>query len=119
MRARQILFAVALMAGVLGSAGADEPKTENILWVMLDGLRWQEVFTGAEESLLSGRGGIKDASAIKELYWRDTPEERRETLMPFLWKNIAKNGIILGNSTKGSVGRVTNKMHFSYPGYSD
>jgi len=73
-------------------------RTENVILVMTDGLRWQEVFNGAEESLLSKEnGGKKNVDLRKVIYWRETPEARREALMPFLWTIVAKQGQIFGN----------------------
>jgi hypothetical protein len=95
-------------------------KTENVIFVTLDGLRWQEVFDGAEEALLTKEnGGVKDVASSKELFWRDTPEARREALMPFLWTVMAKEGQILGNRGKDCTVQVTNGKKFSYPGYNE
>ncbi len=97
-----------------------EPKTENVILLMTDGLRWQEVFNGAEESLISEEaGGVKDVENLRAKFWRDTPEARREALLPFIWGTIGRQGQILGNREKGSNGQVTNGMHFSYPGYNE
>lgn len=107
---------------VPGDAGEPAPAraTENVILLMTDGLRWQEVFTGAEESLMTKEpGGVKDVDGLKEAFWRDTPEARREALMPFLWNVVAKQGQIFGNREKGSKAQVTNGMHFSYPGYNE
>ena len=72
---------------------ASAPQTTHIIFVMTDGLRWQEVFSGAEESLMTKEnGGVKDVPALRKTYWRDTPEERRAVLMPFLWKEMAAHG---------------------------
>lgn len=99
---------------------AVELKTKNVIFITLDGLRWQEVFTGAEEQLLTKEnGGVKDTNAVRQAYWRTTPEARREVLMPFLWNVVAKQGQLLGNTNKGSAVRVTNGMNFSYPGYNE
>lgn len=50
---------------------------------MADGLRWQEVFRGAEENLMSEKNGkVTDAAALNKSYWRATPEERHLALMP-------------------------------------
>ena len=35
------------------SAQTKTTKTENIVFITLDGLRWQEVFRGAEEALMT------------------------------------------------------------------
>ena len=87
---------------------------------MTDGLRWQEVFDGAERSLMDKKKGkVPDSAALMKAYWRETPEARREALMPFLWTVMAPQGQIFGNRDKGSDAFVTNKMWFSYPGYSE
>jgi len=61
-------------------------KTTRVVWVMTDGLRWQEVFAGADAGLL------KDAD--RKDFWRDSADERRAVLMPFLWSVVAKDGTI-------------------------
>ena len=86
-------------------------KTRRVIWVMTDGLRWQEVFQGADPALIT--------DALKKDFWRDTPEQRRQIVMPFLWDVMAKQGQIYGNRTRGSEASVTNGMNFSYPGYSE
>lgn len=95
-------------------------KTRNIIFVMTDGLRWQEVFGGAEESLMTKENGaVSDVERLRKEYWRETSEARREALMPFLWTTIAKQGQIYGNRNAGSEAYVTNGFNFSYPGYSE
>jgi hypothetical protein len=97
-----------------------EHKTQHVIFVMTDGLRWQEVFNGAEKSLMNKKNGkVKDEAALKKAYWRDTANARREELMPFLWHVVAKQGQIFGNRDKGSDAFVTNHMFFSYPGYNE
>jgi hypothetical protein len=95
-------------------------KTQHIIFVMTDGLRWQEVFKGAEESLMNKKNGkVKKEEELKKTYWRATADERRQVLMPFVWQVIAKQGQIFGNRDKGSDAYVTNHMFFSYPGYNE
>jgi hypothetical protein len=99
---------------------SSEHKTQHILFVMTDGLRWQEVFSGAELSIMSKKNGnVASEAALKKTYWRGSAEERRAALMPFLWTVIAKQGQIFGNREKGSDAFVTNGFFFSYPGYSE
>lgn len=103
-------------------ATADEAprKTENVVVVTLDGFRWQEVFTGADESLLDAKmGGVRDIHDLKRRFWRETPKERREILLPFLWSTIGKRGQIFGNPARKARARCTNGLKFSYPGYSE
>ena len=115
---RTILF---LLAAALALPG-QTLKTKNVIFVMTDGLRTQEVFTGADPALLNKENGnVPDATlpALKTAYWRDPPDARREALMPFLWTTIAKQGQIYGNRALQSDAYVTNGMNFSYPGYNE
>jgi hypothetical protein len=95
-------------------------KTENVFLIISDGFRWQEVFTGAEERLISKElGGVKNTNALRAEYWANTSEDRRQKLLPFFWTEIAAHGQLLGNQQKGSVVTVTNGKKFSYPGYNE
>jgi hypothetical protein len=95
-------------------------KTENVFLIMTDGLRWQEVFTGAEADLMNrANGGVANTNALRTKFWRETPESRREALLPFLWNRIGAQGQLFGNQNKGSVVKVTNGKNFSYPGYNE
>jgi len=119
---RFLWIAASLMATAvaLASQAPAEHKTRNIIFVMTDGLRWQEVFGGAEESLMNKKNGkVEDAAPLKEAYWRDSAEARRAALMPFMWSVISKDGQIYGNREKGSDAYVTNGLNFSYPGYNE
>ena len=102
------------------ASAADKPVTRNVILVTFDGLRWQEVFGGADATLLNKEsGGVKDVDGLRKQFWRDTPEERRTALMPFLWNTVARQGQIFGNTNRGSVVKVSNGLNFSYPGYNE
>jgi hypothetical protein len=96
-------------------------KTRNVVLIVSDGLRWQEVFTGADPLLLNEKnGGIWEKEAqLKREFWRADVNERRKALFPFLWGTVATHGQLFGNQTKGSIARVTNGFAFSYPGYNE
>jgi len=114
------IAAIFPLAGLSAEPAPPEHRTQNILLVTLDGLRWQEVFFGAEPELLTKeRGGVEDVSDLRKKFWRSTVEERRQALMPFLWGVVAKEGQLFGNQTQQSPAHVTNQMHFSYPGYNE
>jgi hypothetical protein len=113
------LMLVVFWAVASSAQPAEKHATQNIIFVMTDGLRWQEVFRGAESSLITKKYKVKNEVALKKAYWRETPEARREALMPFLWSTIAKEGQIYGNRDKSSDAYVTNGLFFSYPGYSE
>ncbi|MDB6059299.1 MAG: putative superfamily protein, partial [Verrucomicrobiales bacterium] len=89
---------LAVLFAVILSAHAEHRKTENVFLIISDGLRWQEVFTGAEENLLNKTNGVANVEATRRQFWRDTPQERREALMPFFWNEIAKHGQLFGNT---------------------
>lgn len=107
--------------GAEGVARAGEGlKTRNVLWVTLDGLRWQELLGGADEGLLNKEsGGVKDIPALRREFWRETAEARRAVLLPFVWNELIPRGQLFGDASRNSVSRVTNGLNFSYPGYSE
>lgn len=97
-----------------------EPPAENVVLVTTDGLRWQELFTGAEERLIDKDiGGVESPVDIRQRFWADSPEDRRKLLMPFLWRVIAKEGQVIGNLSAESSVVCTNGRFFSYPGYNE
>ena len=62
-----------LLCGVT-IAGAEDLKTRNVVLITTDGLRWQEVFAGAEKALINKQhGGVADVKSIEEKFWRETP----------------------------------------------
>jgi len=96
-------------------------KTRNVILVIADGVRWQEVFTGADATLLDGAAGGSwtPADELKRKYWNNDPRVRRQLLFPFVWGTIAARGQLFGNQYAGSIASVTNSMRFSYPGYNE
>ena len=107
---------LALAALVSCNKGDNDPR---LVIITYDGLRWQEVYTGAEEALVNNPKYTKDAEQMKALFWRDTPEERREALLPFIWSHVPEHGYMVGNRNKGSLIQVDNDKWYSYPGYSE
>jgi hypothetical protein len=116
-----VVVAVILLA--LHSARAQAPGAapgRNVVLVTMDGLRWQEVFGGAQEKLIDEKaGGVGDVEGLRRRYLRETPEARREALMPFFWSVVARQGQVFGDPKKGSQARLTNGLKFSYPGYNE
>ena len=125
MRARahaaRLLLAAAALACLSWSSAALAGKTRTVVLIVTDGLRWQEVFTGAEADLLNEKdgGGWVPEEELRKRYWRPSAEERRAALFPFLWNTVAKQGQIIGNQAAGSVAQVSNGKAFSYPGYNE
>ncbi len=123
LRARPALAALIGLSSLVSSrmlAGEAGRGTENVVLIVSDGLRWQEVFRGAEEALMDPDcGGIEDAAGLRREFWRDTPAERRRALLPFFWDVIGTRGQLFGNQTEGSLAHDTNGQDFSYPGYNE
>jgi len=116
---RAAAIVVVVLAGAAGSAGAQRAD-RNVVLIMLDGVRWQEVFSGADSLLIhSSAGGSADTAATRKAFWRGTAMARRHLLLPFLWDTISVKGQLLGDVNAGSVSRVTNGLNFSYPGYNE
>jgi hypothetical protein len=116
---RRVLPVLPLALGCVVAHGA-ELKTKNVFLITVDGLRWQEMFRGAEELLIDKEHGrVRSTNALRKSFWRDSEEERRAALLPFFWSEVAQKGQIFGNQDKGSTVRVTNGRNFSYPGYSE
>ena len=118
---RGVAAAATAVLTLLWSAAALAGKTQNVVLIVSDGLRWQEIFTGAEADLLNDKAGgswMSDED-LRKRYWRDTPAARRAALFPVLWGTVAKQGQIFGNRTAGSDAHVTNGKAFSYPGYNE
>jgi hypothetical protein len=117
---RPLRFAASVLIAVSALSFAAEHKTKRVIFVMTDGLRRQEMFAGADAALMNKQNGaVKNPDALKKAYWRETPEERRETLLPFVWGTMGKKGQIFGNREIGSDAYVTNGRNFSDPGYSE
>ena len=114
---KKILFALIVLAGLASCSGGDnDPR---LVIITFDGLRWQEVFTGVDSFLVGNPDYVRNPEELKAKYWRDTPEERRQVLMPFIWSYGAENGFLVGNRNKGSQMQVANTKNYSYPGYSE
>lgn len=113
-----ILFFAALL-GIVPTAAAQQLRTRNVVLIVADGVRWQEVFRGADSSLVQLKQGVEDTLRVRAAYLRSSQTEARRTLMPFLWNMIATQGQLIGDSALGSDAHLTNGRKFSYPGYNE
>ncbi len=130
MKKKQMLRGILTLFGfacvLAGRAQAPAAhKTENVIVVMIDGMRWQEIFRGADPRLIETQESDslsepkERAAHAQELFGSATAKERRQALMPFLWGVVAAQGQIYGNRDLGSDSHVTNGLNYSYPGYSE
>ena len=106
------------------AAGAAPPadttrQTQNVILVTLDGFRWQELFSGADSTLLVSIADSTARAKTRAGFWRPDPVARRAALLPWLWSTIPAGGQLFGNRYDGGAVRVTNGKRFSYPGYNE
>lgn len=97
----------------------EQLKTENVFLITLDGLRWQELFTGPDSILIRTKEYTHDTTHLIEKFWHENPLIRREKLMPFFWSTLAEEGKLMGNRLHVNMVNLTNNQWFSYPGYNE
>ena len=98
---------------------AQTGKTENVVIVTLDGMRWQEVFGGIDTVLAKDSLFTRDRNEMKEKFGAASAEERRQKLFPFLWNTVSKEGQLYGNRSYNNKMDNANPYWFSYPGYNE
>jgi hypothetical protein len=94
---RHLLLGCAAPAWLAYAQTPGARRTRNVVLVTADGIRRHEFFNGSDPLL----------TAEKKL-----PALTREQLMPFMWSEVAKRGLIVPAT-------VTNAYRVSYPGYSE
>lgn len=119
MKLKFFLF-VGLLFGFPSSYAQSTHKTKNVVVILIDGYRWQELFKGADFDLLSNKKYNPDDSLQRfKKFWSENLDERRKKLMPFTWNYIAKYGQLYGNRDLGNDVNVMNPYWFSYPGRAE
>lgn len=106
--ARRLILALVGVWGTL-AAQAQTTHADNVVLVTIDGFRWQDLFRGADPSLV-------ESDAARASYV-DAPD-RAQALAPFLL-SFAQTGALIGNRDQGSCARMSNEYWFSYPGYAE
>jgi hypothetical protein len=121
MRRFIVAIAASCFALAVGPAARPAPPVaRNVLVVTLDGVRWQELFGGAQREMVDEKvGGVADLPATRARFVRANADEARRTLMPFFWTTVATKGQVFGDGARNSEARVTNGLWFSYPGYNE
>lgn len=118
--ARALALAVTLaIPGTAHRLRAQDPATDRVILVTLDGVRPEDFFGGMDSVVAASESlsGIADTARLRAAYWRPTAVERRRALMPFLWDSLAPRGVVLGDPSLGERVTITNGHAFSAPGY--
>ncbi len=82
-------------------------KTQNVVLIVSDGLRWQEVFTGADRLLNDKAGGSWVSEAeLRKRYWRDDAAARRAAAVSVPVGNGGQAGADLRQSAARAASRT-------------
>lgn len=126
MKSKLLLLLITIVCFSGKPFGSEQPehfeisgKAENLVVVTIDGVRWKEVFTGADSLLINNNEYTEDTETQNLLYWEDNPLERRKKLMPFFWNVLARKGQLFGNRNYGNKVDVANPYKISYAGYNE
>lgn len=92
---------------------------DNVVLITLDGLRWQEVFSGLDRRLALSEDYSGLSDKLMDEFWDDSADVRAQKLLPFLHDVVFKKGSYVGNRDQASCAKVSNDWYFSYPGYSE
>jgi hypothetical protein len=95
-----------------------QSRTDNVIIITLDGFRWQELFAGADPTMLFNKEFCSNPEVQKQ-FWDSSALRRREKLLPFFWNVIGKEGQLYGNRKLNNRVNCSNPHWFSYPGYSE
>ena len=114
---RRLIVLVVLV--VLNTQVYAKHKSEYLVIVTLDGMRWQEVFGGVDSALMNNTTFTHDREDMQKKFWDTSSSQRRKKLFPFLWNIIESKGQVYGNRYMGNFVNNANRYHFSYPGYNE
>lgn len=112
-----VLMGLLCAAPMVAMAQETFPK---VVVVSLDGVRWREIFSGADPRLTADktymhpdiRSDIIDPAFV-------APKDRAAALTPFLHSVEAQGGVLLGDRDSGACMSVANDLWYSYPGYNE
>jgi hypothetical protein len=117
---RSLLLLSGLGLGVFTSEAQLFPgKTQNLLIVGWDGVRWEEIFTGVDSALMTDPAFTKRSGGMRSQFWSDTVEVRRKKLFPWFWSELARDGQLYGNRTIGNTVDVANPYNLTCPGFTE
>lgn len=116
---KSFVFCLLLSHGVFCLQAQPTLPVPNVFIITIDGVRWQEVFNGADQRIIRNNQFVQDSSLTFDMFGGTTAMERKEKLMPFFWRTIASKGQLHGNRLYGNKMNVSNPYNISYPGYNE
>ncbi|MBC7868341.1 MAG: alkaline phosphatase family protein [Gloeobacteraceae cyanobacterium ES-bin-316] len=115
----KLLICLLLQLVLIKATAQPAAAPTNVFIITTDGLRWQEVFNGADDRILKNPLFVKDTLLTNEMYGGASAEEKRKKLMPFFWSTLARQGQLHGNRAYNNKVDVSNFYKISYPGYNE
>ncbi|MEX2334693.1 MAG: hypothetical protein WD600_10580 [Pseudohongiella sp.] len=92
---------------------------ENVVLITIDGVRWQELFRGLDRPLAEHTDFSARGEELMTEFWRESAAERRGLIMPFVYGELTRQGVMVGDRDQGSCARMSNDWNFSFPGYNE
>lgn len=120
MKLKILILACLMVFSVHGFTQKTNHQPKNVVLILIDGYRWQELYRGAEKDLLlNPKFNTMDSLQRMKEFWSDNINERREKLMPFTWNYVVNHGQMYGNRDLGNNVNVKNPYWISYPGRAE
>lgn len=113
---QKLLLSVAVLTCFIAQPAT---SAENVVLITIDGVRWQEAFTGISAELANHEEYSSAPELLMQRFWHDDPARRARLLMPFLHNTVMQQGTVIGDQQRGSCAVLTNNWNFSYPGYNE
>jgi len=113
---KKLALFLAIFTNFQPTLSQSKPETKNVIFITLDGFRWQELFKGVDHDILTTPKFVKDTQIALQF---ELHKGQRENLMPFFWNTIATQGQLYGNRNLRSFVNCVNPYWFSYPGYHE
>jgi len=92
---------------------------ENVVLVTIDGLRWQELFSGLDTRLTRNKEYTAEQELLLTRFGSDPATRSGHKIFPFLYSTMFEQGSYVGDRNRSSCAEVKNDWYFSYPGYSE
>ena len=108
-----IKFFILIFCWAHDSNAISQSSPPNLIVITADGLRWQEIFNGTDDKLLSYLPN--DQMTLVQ----NQGTQSREVLMPFVWNTFSHYANLFGNRNHENYVNTRNYHRFSYPGYSE
>lgn len=99
------LFLVLIIFGGCEKESNSNPKglkTENVILITLDGVRWEDLFYGADKKIVLDTLFVKDVEATSAKFWSEDYRERRKLVFPFFGTRLENRVKSMGIKNRGA-----------------